>query len=317
MTTTNSKKVVPFYVYEILKKHTDENNHLTQKSIEEKLRTEYDIIVERKSVRRYLQDLIDIGISISYTERTRRVENKQTGEPEEQIMMTNIYLERDFCDSELRLLIDALKDSDFIPTYQIKALISKLEEMAGPDFHKGRASVGSMTKPSVTNELFFTLGVIEEAINTGRKVNFKYKRYVYVDEGEIECKLDEYTVIPYNTQIVDGDSETSLRMDFITGIKFSNEYASRANHVNCKNTVVFETDRDMVPAFADQFGFDNIRVDGKGEVLRLSVLTDEACAENFALKYSAEVTVIAPESIHRKVSGILRAGWERYGGCAS
>ena len=327
MTTSKSKKLVPFYIYEILKKYTDENNCLSQKEIEDKLKSELGVSVERKSIRRYIQDLIEIGINVCYTEKNRKVKNITTGEFEEQSMMTDIYLERELCDSELRLLIDELRDSEFIPTGHKKKLISKLESMSGPDFHKGRASVGTMNDNPVTNELFYTLSVIEEATSEGRKVSFKYKRFVYGAEGVIECRLEDYTVIPFDTKIFDGnyylicsedgDSEIYLRMDLITGINFSKEYAARASHIRLRSTVVFETDENMVSAFVEQFGNENVRVDDFGDALRLSVLTDEAYAESFALKYSADVTVIAPESCRRKVSEILRAGWERYGGCAS
>lgn len=327
MTTLKSKKLVPFFIYEILKKYTDENNNLSQKEIEDKLKKEFYVSVERKSVRRYILDLIDIGINICYTEKIRNVKDKKTGETVEQVMMTDIYLEREICDSELRLLIDELRDSDFIPTGQKKKLISKLESMSGPNFHKGRASVGIMADIPVTNELFYTLGVIEEAIDKGRKVRFSYNRFVYDDDCMIVCRPVEYTVIPYDTRIVDGNyclicsddggSEYVLRMDFITGINFLNEYSLTTGHFNIMRTVVFETCENMVSVFVEQFGKENIRVDGFGDVLRLSVLANETCAENFALKNSAEVTVIAPASFRRRISEILYAGWERYSGCAS
>lgn len=327
MSTTKSKKLVPFYICEILKKYTDEKHSLSQKEIEEKLRKEYDVSVERKSVKRYIQDLIDAGVNICFTEKVRMVTDKKTGESEEQIMMTDIYLERDFCDGELRLLIDELRDSGFIPTRQKRDLIGKLEGLSGPDFHKGRAYTGAITDTNVSNELFYTLGVIEEAITAGRKVDFSYKKYVYGNDGMINYTLEEYSVIPCDTQVdgknyflicsEDGDSEFSLKMDLITSIRFSDEYAARAGHVSCRSTVVFETGPDMVSAFAEEFGKDNIRVEVCGDVLKLSVLTDESFAENFALKHSAEVTVLAPESCRRKVSEILKAGYERYGGCAS
>ena len=66
--------------------------------------------------------MIDFGYQVEYSESIRQGKNG-----EEEIIFTDWYLEKDFTDSELRLLIDSLLFSKHIPYSQCKALIEKLE----------------------------------------------------------------------------------------------------------------------------------------------------------------------------------------------
>ena len=51
-------------ILEILKKYTDEKHRLSQKDIVEILEREYDMKVDRKSVKRNLLSLVDFGYDI-------------------------------------------------------------------------------------------------------------------------------------------------------------------------------------------------------------------------------------------------------------
>ena len=52
MGTAYSKKLLVLYILDILQKYTDEEHRLSQKEILEILRKEYEMIVDRKTVRR-------------------------------------------------------------------------------------------------------------------------------------------------------------------------------------------------------------------------------------------------------------------------
>ena len=64
MYTKQPKKNNIMDILDILKKYSDENHTLRQKDIEDKLKSEYDMPVERKTVKRNLDDLIDFGFPI-------------------------------------------------------------------------------------------------------------------------------------------------------------------------------------------------------------------------------------------------------------
>ena len=58
MGTAYSKKLLVLYILDILQKYTDEEHRLSQKEILEILRKEYEMIVDRKTVRRNLLNLM-------------------------------------------------------------------------------------------------------------------------------------------------------------------------------------------------------------------------------------------------------------------
>ena len=119
MYTKQPKKMIIINILDILKRYTDENHRLSQREIMDILEREYDMKVDRKAVKRNLMNLIDFGYQVEYSESIRQGKNG-----EEEIIFTDWYLEKDFTDSELRLLIDSLLFSKHIPYSQCKALIS-------------------------------------------------------------------------------------------------------------------------------------------------------------------------------------------------
>lgn len=100
------KKLIIMNILDILRRYSDEDHRLSQKDIVDILKTEYNMTVERKTIRRNILNLMDCGYEIEYSESVRMVPNSKTGELEESYIWTDFYLVRDFSDSELRLLPD-------------------------------------------------------------------------------------------------------------------------------------------------------------------------------------------------------------------
>ena len=125
MYTKQPKKMLIMNILEILKKYTDENHRMSQKDIIDILEREYDMKVDRKAVKRNLLNLSDLGYRIEYSEKVRY--NKRG---EEEIVYGDWYLEKNFTDSELRLLIDSLLFSKHIPAKQCEELVGKIEDLA-------------------------------------------------------------------------------------------------------------------------------------------------------------------------------------------
>ena len=129
MYTKQPKKMMIMNILDILKRYTDEDHRLSQKEIREILEKEYDMSVDRKAIKRNLMELADFGYNVEYSESVRV---NQRGE--EETIYTDWYLERDFSDAELRLLIDSLLFSKHIPYSQCKELIEKLEGLSNQYF---------------------------------------------------------------------------------------------------------------------------------------------------------------------------------------
>ena len=328
MNTKQSKKMLPLNILDILNKYSDENHRLSQRDISDILRTKYNMTVERKAVRSSITDLLEMGVAIQYTEKYRMVKDKKTGRTEEQSVLTDLYMEHDFTNSEICLLIDEILNSGFIPTNQRKELILKLENLSSVYFKKESRARNVENEP-VINQLFYTLEIVKEAIATGKNVRFYYKKYITGQNGNVDVKLDEYIVTPYDTGMVsenyylfcseDGISEIRLRLDYISEITLDERSSYGFRNVSHRNRklVVFAADETKLSDFVEVFGIDNIRIKDTGICLKLSVWADETTVIDFAIKNSSEVTVLEPEAFCYKVAGILRTGWERYGKYAS
>lgn len=129
MFAKSPKKLIIMNILDILKRYTDENHRLSQKEIQDILEREYDMTVERKAVKRNLMNLIEFGYNINYSESVRIFKDKD-GKEQENVILSDFYLEREFTDSELRLLIDGVLFSNHIPYKQDKELVDKLASLS-------------------------------------------------------------------------------------------------------------------------------------------------------------------------------------------
>ena len=117
MYTKQPKKLIIMNILDILKRYTDENHRLSQKEIQDILEHEYEMKVDRKAIKRNLMNLIDFGYYINYSESVRVFKDKD-GKEQENVILTDFHLKREFTDSELRLLIDSVLFSTYIPYKQ-------------------------------------------------------------------------------------------------------------------------------------------------------------------------------------------------------
>ena len=203
------KKQIIMNILEILRRYSDEEHRLSQKEIVDLLREKYDLIVERKTVRRNLLTLMECGYEIEFREAVRMVPNRLTGEPEESVLWTDFYLVRDFTDSELRLLIDGVLCSRHIPRNQGRELVGKLEKLSSEYFSARVKHVRTLPDNAPPNkQLFLTIGVLDEAISRKRKVTFRYLSFG--TDRRLHPRLgadgDEklYTVNPYQMAAANG-----------------------------------------------------------------------------------------------------------------
>ena len=68
MSDIHPKKLVILYILDILQKYTDEEHRLSQKEIQDILKREYEMTVDRKAVKRNLLNLIEYKSNIEYRE---------------------------------------------------------------------------------------------------------------------------------------------------------------------------------------------------------------------------------------------------------
>ena len=64
MTDMQPKKMIILDILNILRKHSDEDHRLSQQQIQNLIEKEYEMKVDRKTVRRNLSKLIEFGFPI-------------------------------------------------------------------------------------------------------------------------------------------------------------------------------------------------------------------------------------------------------------
>ena len=316
-------------ILDILRRYSDADHRLSQKDIIDILQTEYEMVADRKAIKRNLMNLIDFGYNLEFSESVRR--NK---DGEEEVIYTDWYLERDFSDAELRLLIDSLLFSKHIPYSQCKELIEKIEGLSNRYFKSKVRHVRNLPVDQPQNaELFYTIEILDEAIERNRQVVFHYGDYgtdknLHLRERK-DGKPREYLVNPYQMVATNGryylianverhDNISHYRVDHIRDIEITNTPAKpqrkveglengldlpkhMAEHVYMfageSQRVIMRTTPGMAGELIDWFG-SGVTFSDETETSVIAHVTANLQAMRFwALQYAPYVTVLAPQSL--------------------
>lgn len=339
------KKMLIMNILDILKRYTDEDHRLSQKEIMDILEREYDMKVERKAVKRNLLNLIDYGYHAEYSESVRI--NKKG---EEEIVYTDWYLERDFSDAELRLLIDSLLFSRHIPYSQCKTLIEKLENLSNRYFKSRVKHIQTLPDNELPNrQLFYTIEILDQAITKGRQVSIHYNEY-HTDKMlhpriDHEGNVRTYIVNPYQMAAVNGryylicnydkyDDVSNYRVDRITDIQLLdtpvkpmknmkglehglNLPKHMAEHVYMFTgesvPVTFRAKKYLLTDLFDWFGKEMQFTDETEEEVTVRVTVNLDAMRKWALQYALHVKVLKPERLVEMLREDVKQAAEQYG----
>lgn len=346
------KKLVLFNILDILRRYTDENHRLSQKEIEDKLAGEpYNMTVDRKTIKTSLMNLEEFGYNLEYSESLRPIKNKKTGEIEDSFILSDFYLHRDFEDSELRLLIDGLLFSKHLPYNQCMELINKIKGQSNEYFQTRVKHIATMSQDRTdSQELFYTIDIIDEAITVGKKVSFKYMEYttglqrtakktkdgverVYVvspyqmaakeDKYYLICNYDCYDDISnyrvdriHDIQILDEPVKPFEKLKGANGRRLDlNKYMNEHIYMYSSDTtrVKLRIVNPMISDVVDIFGKNIKFTDKDDKCVTVAVQANENSVVQFAKRYAPDVVVISPDSVREKVKEELRKGYEAYG----
>lgn len=246
MARTQPKNMIILYILKILQKHSDENHRLTQDEIKQILENEYDMKVERKTIKRNMKNLINYGYrddanEIMYNVTERKVADKETGKRKIIKVLSDFGLIHDFTDSELRLIIESLLFSKHISKSNREELIKKLEGLASTYFNSRIDHIRTIPDNGHKNSnLFLNIEKLDEAISKSKQVSFNYNKYRLNNlKLQLEEQLNkggskrEYIVNPYQIVAANGkyylicnydkyDNVSHYRLDRMTNIKVLN-----------------------------------------------------------------------------------------------
>ena len=329
MYTKQPKKLLIMNILDILRRYSDEDHRLSQKDIIEILENEYNMEADRKAIKRNLMNLIDFGYNLDYSDSIRI--NKSG---EEEVIYTDWYLERDFSDAELRLLIDGLLFSKHIPYSQCKELIGKIEGLSNQYFKSKVRHIRNLPVDQPQNaELFYTIEILDEAIEKNRQVIFHYADYgtdkKLHPRNNRQGEPREYLVNPYQMVATNGryylignyeshDNISHYRLDHIRNIKLLDTPAKpqhkvegmengldlpkhMAEHIYMfsgkSERVILRTSPGMAGELIDWFGNGVTFSDETEDSVVATVVASLPAMRFWALQYAAYVTVLAPQSL--------------------
>lgn len=349
--TKQTKKFLPISILDILRKYSDAEHPLSQKDIAEKLLHEpYNMVVERKAIKRNLMELIDFGYNIKYTESVRMVPNAKTGDLEESTLLTGFYLIHEFTDGELRLLIDSIIFSNHLHGRQCKELAEKIEKLSSEYFHSRVKHIATLPDNSGDNkQVFWNVEKIDEAITEHKKISFKYMEYGTDKKMHPKKRSDGselYVVSPYQMAAKEGkyylicnfdkyNDISNYRIDRIKEIEILDEKAKpfeklqgagkkpldlseyMKEHVymyssgNCRASLRIV--KPMISDIIDMFGKDVTFSDETEDGVTVSVNANEMSIEHFAQSFAPYVIILEPKALAEKVKNRLQKAAEKYG----
>lgn len=313
------KKAILMRLYQVLFEYSDEAHPLTQQQIIHLLYRDYGIEVERKAIGRNISCLSEMGFEI--------ISNRG-----------GCYLaERPFENSELRLLIDSVLCSKYINATHSKDLIDKLIKFGGNNFKSRVKHVYTVNDRSKTynQTLFYTIDVIDEAIENSKKIVFDYNK---IGTDKKLHKTSPHMVSPYQ-MIVHNQRYylmcyeeywqhiSFLRLDKITNVQILDQpltpirsLKGYENGINYKELTqsrpyMYADKPERITLTCSEWFFDEI-VDWfgldaqaqKNDDGNITVTLTASCKamEYWALQYGAYVKVLHPqhlcESIKEKIA---------------
>lgn len=161
MAKSAGQKLKLLYIIKLLSESSDENHPVSTADIINYLEAN-DIHSERKSIYDDIRNLIDFGYDII------QVHSRLGG---------GYYMaSRDFELAELKLLVDAVQSSKFITSIKSRALIKKLELLAGK-FDAGKLQrqvyVGNRVKTE-NESIYYNIDSIHTGIQENKQISFDY-----------------------------------------------------------------------------------------------------------------------------------------------
>lgn len=344
MDKTSPKKLLIINILDILKRYTDESHRLSQMQIISILEKEYYMSADRKTVKRNLMELIDFGYEINYSERVRKRKNG-----EDEIICTDWYLERDFSDTELKLIIDSLLFSKHIPNKQCKDMIEKIENLSSIYFRSKTKHIIPLRKNTpYDNQLFYTLEILNEAIETQKQVCFSYLEFDVDKKMHPRRNNDSteriYLINPYQIVAANGryylignydkyNNISHYRLDRIwdvhlqkSKVKPQSKISDFKNGLNLPKhmaehiymfsgesvRVSFRAERHILTEIMDWFGNELSLSNIKSNTVDVSVSVNKNAMICWALQFGRYIEVLSPQSLRDEVAQAVAEIHKKY-----
>ncbi len=328
-TMEDTKSISILLVLNTLREYSDENHALTQLDIIKKIEANYDILLDRRTVKKYISILQSMGYDINQKSRKSGV----------------YLLSRELDRSQIQFLIDAIFSSKNITGKQAKTLSSALYGMLSKYQRKKFSYLykSESVNRNSDSDFFLNIEIINEAIEKKKKITFQYADYD--EKGKEILRYDNhvYEVSPYflvnnfgkyyllcNSGKYSGF--THYRVDYLRNVKISSlpltpkekilpdgkfsiyDYLNEHVYIfggvvsSCKVLIL---DKKAIAYVKDWFG-KNAEIERRDDTTIASFQCDEMAFYYWCLQYGDNIEVLEPQSVKERLSEAYHRISERY-----
>ena len=322
-----SKKLAPIRIWQILFRNSDADHPLRQTEIARLLEKEYGIVLERKAIKRNLSYLMEAGIEI---------ETEKNG----------VWLHsRDFDDSELIFLTDAVLSSKFIPAGFSGQIIGKLQNLSSRYFPSDAAadSFSPLWEKTESKKVFWHTQLLHDALKQGKKVSCSFFFFTADKEKKVSAPK---TFSPYLTFLGGRNydlfalDETEkkpvcLRIDRMEKVSLSSEPATPlrslpgfengigdiplsslvpGEKISAPERILLLADPSLADEIIDRFGKNVLfsRPEKDPTRIGVSLQTSLSAAKELALTYPDRVEIVSPASLREEIREKLLSALAHY-----
>lgn len=320
-------RMIALLIYEVYKNYSDEEHPINYAQLQNYLKQDYGIDINRGTLLNHIKALTDYGIEIQTTS------NQRDGK---------YLIDRQLEKSEVYVLSNAIHSAHFIPKHNSTALIDKLLETQSVYFKNRFHNTVHIENPrkSINHDFFYNIEMILEAIDKNVAISFRYMRYNY--EKKLVKRDDKlHTVYPY--YIVTENGNTYLlckhirhmekiihyRIDKIAHIQLLNDqvipllnesfdpyaYTSTKPFMFGGETkrVIMRCHKSILDDIIDQFGNKIMPRPEQGkDTFLVKVDSSSQGIIYFALQYIKYCEVLEPKDIRDEITLILKNSLETY-----
>lgn len=303
-----------------LYKNTDEDHTVTTNELIEIL-SQAGYTANRKTIK----DDIDIIVATGFDVITVKSSSNSF-----------FFGDRTFELPELKLLVDAVCSSRFISTSKSEQLIQKLSTLTSSNLSPQliqRIYTKDRIK-STNGQLYYVIDKVTDAIQSGRKIQFRYTEYAADKEKVLrndgECYINSPYALLWNEDYyyMIGYSEKrkkviTFRVDRMVEVEILNENAfpePEDFHVvdfirkvfemfdGEEETVTLECENTLMKVIIDRFGeeVDTERISLDKFLANVSVSTSKTFY-GWIFQFGGQIKIVAPEKVKREYIDMARA----------
>ncbi len=326
------KKNLNIIILKILWEHTDASHRLQQQEVQQLVKIEYGLEIDRRSVKNNVEALKDIFADSNIDISTDK---------------GYCLMARDFDDSELRMLIDSVLFSKSLSQVQAKELIKKLKHLSSKYFSAKVSHVSNLPDlqyASKKQQLLYNLDVINDAISGNRKIAFIYNSYG--TDFELHPKRENYIykVNPYQMVAHNGkyylicnfdqyDNLAHMRVDLMTDVcileekrKPKNQIPELENGFNMPRhmaehvymfagesvSAIIRCEEGIMTELVDWFGKDFRIIDQSEGFIKIKVNCNERALFYWALQYGTCAEVLQPTKLRSDIGKAIMSMAKKY-----